>query len=72
MCDRYIDSRIIDSYMIIALISHVAGWICSVWFGGSGLIFFIARVIGGNVSYSQCLGVLGYSLLPLSVGKRVL
>ena len=49
--------------------SHVAGWICSVWFCGSGLIFFIARVIGGNVSYSQCLGVIGYSILPLSVGK---
>merc|ERR1711935_65055 len=61
------------SVILFALISmwgqsHVAGWICSVWFGGSALVFFIARVIGGNVSYSQCLGVIGYSILPLSVG----
>ena len=43
----------------------------TLWFAGSGLIFFIARVLGGNVTYSQCLGVIGYSLLPLSVGELI-
>jgi len=61
------------SVLIFAVISiwgqsHVSSWILTLWFAGSGLIFFIARVLGGNVTYSQCLGVIGYSLLPLSIG----
>jgi hypothetical protein len=48
--------------------SHVVAWICTIWFSGSALIFALARVLGGDVTYAQCLGVIGYSLLPLTAG----
>ena len=48
--------------------SHVVGWINTIWFCGSALIFALARVLGGDVTYAQCLGVIGYSLLPLTAG----
>lgn len=37
----------------------------TIWLFGSGMIFVLARVLGGDVNYSQCLGVIGYSVLPL-------
>jgi len=43
----------------------VVSWIISVWIFGSFIIFLIARVIGGEVTYSQIVGVIGYSLLPI-------
>jgi len=42
------------------------------WVFGSLLIFLLARVLGGEVGYSQCLGVIGYSLLPLIITAGVL
>jgi len=39
----------------------------TIWLCGSGMIFLLARVLGGEVTYSQCLGVIGYSVLPLVV-----
>nr|CAB3267826.1 protein YIPF4-like [Phallusia mammillata] len=46
---------------------QVVSWILTMWVFGSLLIFLLARVLGGEVGYSQCLGVIGYSLLPLIV-----
>ncbi|KAL6080531.1 Protein yipf4 [Balamuthia mandrillaris] len=43
----------------------VVSWVLTMWIFGSFLIFFLARVLGGDVSYAQTLGVIGYSLLPL-------
>ena len=43
----------------------VVSWIITIWIFGSFLIFVIARVLGGEVSYSQIVGTIGYSLLPL-------
>eukprot|EP01103_Thecamoeba_quadrilineata_P008641 TRINITY_DN18380_c0_g1_i1.p1 TRINITY_DN18380_c0_g1~~TRINITY_DN18380_c0_g1_i1.p1 ORF type:complete len:236 (+),score=27.51 TRINITY_DN18380_c0_g1_i1:49-756(+) len=43
----------------------VISWVMTVWLIGSFLIFLLARVLGANVTYSQSLGVIGYSLLPL-------
>ncbi|CAD5116362.1 DgyrCDS5261 [Dimorphilus gyrociliatus] len=56
--------------LIYALVSlygqfRVVSWIITIWLFGSVLIFLLARVLGANVTYSQCLGVIGYSLLPL-------
>lgn len=45
----------------------VVSWIVTMWIFGSLVIFLLARVLGGEVSYSQCLGVIGYSVLPLVV-----
>lgn len=45
----------------------VVSWIITIWMCGSFVIFFLVRALGGEVSYSQCLGVIGYSLLPLIV-----
>ncbi|XP_067938957.1 protein YIPF4-like [Watersipora subatra] len=45
----------------------VLSWIMTIWLCGSALIFILARVLGGDVNYSQCLGVIGYSVLPLLV-----
>lgn len=49
--------------------SHVVGWIYTFWFCGSALIFGLGRVLGGDITYSQSLSIIGYSLLPLSTGR---
>jgi len=51
---------------------QVVSWILTMWVFGSLLIFLLARVLGGEVGYSQCLGVIGYSLLPLIITAGVL
>ena len=56
--------------LIFALLSvygqlRVVSWIITIWIFGSFLVFVIARVLGGEVSYSQIVGTVGYSLLPL-------
>lgn len=44
---------------------QVISWILTIWFVGSFFVFFLARALGGEVSYSQVLGVVGYCLIPL-------
>jgi protein YIPF4 len=44
---------------------RVISWIITIWIFGSFIIFVIARVLGGEVTYSQIVGTIGYSLLPL-------
>lgn len=44
---------------------RVISWIITIWIFGSFLVFVIARVLGGEVTYSQSVGIIGYSLLPL-------
>jgi hypothetical protein len=39
-------------------------WVFTVWLFGSFVIFVLTRALGGEVSYSQSVGVIGYSLLP--------
>ncbi|XP_033647111.1 protein YIPF4-like [Asterias rubens] len=51
---------------------RVVSWIITIWLFGSLVIFLLARVLGGEVSYSQCLGVIGYSLLPLIITASML
>lgn len=46
---------------------RVVSWIITIWISGSLIIFLLARVLGGEVSFGQVLGVIGYSLLPLIV-----
>ncbi|XP_070578885.1 protein YIPF4-like isoform X2 [Ptychodera flava] len=63
--------------IIFSLISvygqfRVVSWIITIWIFGSLIIFMLARVLGGEVTYSQCLGVIGYSLLPLIVTGTVI
>lgn len=50
----------------------VVSWIITMWIFGSLVIFLLARVLGGEVNYSQCLGVIGYSVLPLVVTATTL
>lgn len=50
----------------------VVSWIVTMWIFGSLVIFLLARVLGGEVSYAQCLGVIGYSVLPLVVTATAL
>lgn len=45
----------------------MVSWILSLWLIGSYGIFFLARVLGGDVGYTQCLGVIGYCLIPLVI-----
>ncbi|XP_046335799.1 protein YIPF4-like isoform X3 [Haliotis rufescens] len=56
-------------YSVISLYGQfkVVSWILTIWIFGSFVIFLLARVLGGEVSYSQCLGVIGYSVLPLLI-----
>lgn len=60
---------IVLCYSLISLWGQfkVVSWIITIWLCGSFIIFFLTRALGGEVSYSQCLGVIGYSLLPLIV-----
>lgn len=51
---------------------RVISWIITIWIFGSLVIFLLARVLGGEVNYSQCLGVIGYSLLPLIIAATIL
>ncbi|XP_023210802.1 protein YIPF4-like [Centruroides sculpturatus] len=51
---------------------NVVSWIVTMWIFGSLVIFLLARVLGGEVSYSQCLGVIGYSVLPLVITATIL
>ncbi len=56
--------------MLFAMLSvfgqlRVVSWIITIWIAGSFLVFLIARVLGGEVTYSQIVGIIGYSLLPL-------
>jgi len=44
---------------------RVVSWIVTIWIFGSLAIFVLARVLGGEVYYSQIVGTIGYSLLPL-------
>ncbi|XP_041354189.1 protein YIPF4-like [Gigantopelta aegis] len=61
-------------YSVISLYGQfrVVSWILTIWICGSVIIFLLARVLGGEVSYSQCLGVIGYSILPLLVIASIL
>ncbi|XP_013394365.1 protein YIPF4 [Lingula anatina] len=56
-------------YSLLSLYGQfrVISWILTIWVFGSMLVFMLARVLGGEVTYSQCLGIIGYSLLPLVV-----
>lgn len=60
---------IVLCYSLLSLYGQfkVVSWILTIWFCGSFIIFFLTRALGGEVTYSQCLGVIGYSLLPLIV-----
>nr|CDS32082.1 protein yipf4 [Hymenolepis microstoma] len=56
--------------MMFSLVSlfgqlRVVAWILMIWLAGSFIIYFITRSLGGDVAYAQCLGVIGYCLLPL-------
>ncbi|XP_026852628.1 protein YIPF4 [Electrophorus electricus] len=51
---------------------RVVSWIITIWIFGALTIFLLARVLGGEVSYGQVLGVIGYSLIPLIVIAPVL
>ena len=38
-----------------------------VWLAGSFVIFVVSRGLGAELTYSLCLGILGYSTLPLAL-----
>ncbi|KAL3872706.1 hypothetical protein ACJMK2_035912 [Sinanodonta woodiana] len=61
-------------YSLVSLYGQfrVVSWIITIWIIGSLIIFLLARVLGGEVTYSQCLGVIGYSVLPLVITALVL
>jgi hypothetical protein len=59
--------KILLNYSIQFKILQVISWILTFWFVGSYIIFFLARMLGGDVGYTQCLGIIGYCLIPLVV-----
>eukprot|EP00045_Choanoeca_perplexa_P017586 m.257181 g.257181 ORF g.257181 m.257181 type:complete len:250 (+) comp17581_c0_seq2:82-831(+) len=54
-------------YALVSLYGQfqVVSWIITIWMIGSLLIFLLGRVLGGDTNFSQTLGIVGYSLLPL-------
>jgi len=61
-------------YSMLSMVGQfrVVSWIITIWIIGSLLVFLLARVIGGEVTYSQTLSVIGYSVLPLIITGLVL
>ncbi|CAB3398875.1 unnamed protein product [Caenorhabditis bovis] len=49
----------------------VVSWIITMWFCGGFMVYFIARALGGDVGYSQVLGIVGYCLIPLVVTSTI-
>ncbi|CAB60403.3 Protein YIPF [Caenorhabditis elegans] len=49
----------------------VVSWIITIWFCGGFMVYFIARALGGDVGYSQVLGIVGYCLIPLVVTSLI-
>ena len=45
---------------------RVVSWILSIWIVGGGLVFFLARVLGADVTLSHTYSSLGYCVLPLT------
>ncbi|MFH4979525.1 hypothetical protein AB6A40_006234 [Gnathostoma spinigerum] len=60
---------VVMAYGLLSLYGQlsVVSWILTIWFVGSFFIFFLARALGGEVGYSQILGIVGYCLIPLVV-----
>ncbi|XP_065832984.1 protein YIPF4-like [Oscarella lobularis] len=60
---------VVVAYAVVSLYGQfrVVSWIITIWLVGSFIIFLLARVLGGEVQFGQCLSVIGYSLLPLIV-----
>lgn len=56
-------------YSLLSLYGQfrVISWIITIWLAGSFMIYLLARVLGGEINWSQCAAVIGYSLLPLIV-----
>jgi hypothetical protein len=50
---------------------RVVSWVITIWIFGSMFIFMLARVLGGEVGYTQTLGIVGYSLLPVLITAPV-
>eukprot|EP00730_Choanoeca_flexa_P014300 TRINITY_DN6206_c0_g1_i1.p1 TRINITY_DN6206_c0_g1~~TRINITY_DN6206_c0_g1_i1.p1 ORF type:complete len:284 (+),score=46.93 TRINITY_DN6206_c0_g1_i1:95-853(+) len=56
-------------YALVSLYGQfqVVSWIITIWMTGSLLLFLLGRVLGGDTNFSQTLGIVGYSLLPLII-----
>ena len=50
----------------------VVSWILSIWAVGGSLVFFLARVLGADVTLTHTLGALGYCVLPLVLSRLLL
>ena len=50
----------------------VVSWILTIWAAGSGLVFFLARVLGADLTLSHTLCALGYCVLPLVLSRLML
>jgi hypothetical protein len=51
---------------------RVVSWILTMWMLGSFLIFALGRVLGAEITFSQVLGVIGYSVLPLNLAVLII
>ncbi|VDM61947.1 unnamed protein product [Angiostrongylus costaricensis] len=60
---------VVLAYALLSIYGQfsVVSWILTMWFCGGFIVYFIARALGGDVGYSQVLGVIGYCLIPLVV-----
>jgi hypothetical protein len=47
----------------------VVSWILTLWVCGSALVFFLARVLGADVTLSHTFCALGYCVLPLVLSR---
>uniref|UniRef100_A0A8R1IW46 Protein YIPF n=1 Tax=Caenorhabditis japonica TaxID=281687 RepID=A0A8R1IW46_CAEJA len=64
---------VVLAFAILSLYGQfgVVSWIITMWFCGGFMVYFIARALGGDVGYSQVLGIVGYCLIPLVVTSLI-
>ena len=50
---------------------RVVSWILSLWVFGGGTVWFLARLLGADLTYAHTLGSLGYTTLPLVLARAL-
>jgi hypothetical protein len=65
-------SVLLYSLLIVWHQLKVVSWVFWIWIVGSISIWFLSKLFGSNLTFSQLLSCIGYSVLPLNLTVLVL
>lgn len=74
ICDFWGPLLVVSAYAALLVWGElrVISWILSVWLLGGSAVFFLARVLGADLTLSHTWGALGYCVLPLALSRLLL